>query len=93
VKNGECLYQGTIAGSTLTMDRAVSNFREFTGAGLSEVVGLAGRNPARMLGLDGQFGELAVGRRADFVVLGEDGVLKETVLGGVVVGQRSAKMG
>jgi len=82
VKNGECLYQGTIAGSTLTMDRAVSNFHEFTGAGLGEVVALAGRNPARMLGLDGRFGALVVGRRADFVVLGEDGVLKGTVLGG-----------
>jgi len=83
VKNGECLYQGTIAGSTLTMDRAVSNFHAFTGAGLQDVVALAGRNPAQMLGLDGRFGALAVGRRADFVVLGEDGVLRETVLGGM----------
>ncbi len=82
VKDGKCLHDGVIAGSTLTMDRAVSNFREFTGAGLDAVVGLAGRNPARMLGLDGRFGSLAVGRRADFVVLGEDGCLRQTVLGG-----------
>jgi len=82
VKDGKCVYDGVIAGSTLTMDRAVSNFREFTGAGLGEVVGLAARNPARMLGLDGRFGSLAVGRRADFVVLREDGVLCQTVLGG-----------
>jgi N-acetylglucosamine-6-phosphate deacetylase len=91
VKDGKCLSYygegddkgvGTIAGSTLTMERAVSNFRAFTGAALDEVVGLAGRNPARMLGLEERFGSLAVGRRADFVVLGEDGVLRETVLGG-----------
>jgi N-acetylglucosamine-6-phosphate deacetylase len=82
VKDGKCLHDGVIAGSTLTMDRAVSNFREFTGAGLDVAVGLAARNPARMLGLDGRFGSLAVGRRADFVVLGADGTLRETVLGG-----------
>jgi len=82
VMDGKCLHDGVIAGSTLTMDRAVSNFREFTGAGLGEAVGLATRNPARMLGLDNRFGSLAVGRRADFVVLGEDGRLRETVLGG-----------
>ena len=82
VKDGKCLHEGVIAGSTLTMDRAVSNFREFTGAGLDAVVGLAARNPARMLGLEERFGSLAVGRRADFVVLGEDGVLREAVLGG-----------
>ena len=82
VKDGKCLYQGTIAGSTLTMDSAVSNFRAFTGAELSEVVRLAARNPAVMLGLDKQFGELTVGRRADFVVLGGDGGLRQTMLGG-----------
>jgi N-acetylglucosamine-6-phosphate deacetylase len=91
VKDGKCLSYygqgddkggGTIAGSTLTMDRAVSNFHAFTGAGLEAVVGLAGRNPARMLGLDGSFGSLALGRKADFVVLGQDGVLRETVLRG-----------
>jgi N-acetylglucosamine-6-phosphate deacetylase len=82
VIDGKCMSGGSIAGSTLTMDRAVSNFRTFTGAGLGEVVGLAGRNPARMLGLEDRFGSLAVGRRADFVILGDDGALRETVLGG-----------
>ena len=82
VKDGKCLHDGVIAGSTLTMDRAVSNFREFTGAGLDAAVGLAARNPARMLGLDARFGSLAAGRRADFVVLAEDGSLRQTVLGG-----------
>jgi N-acetylglucosamine-6-phosphate deacetylase len=82
VKEGKCTSGGSIAGSTLTLDKAVSNFHEFTKASLNEVVGLAARNPARMLGLEDQFGLLAVGRRADFVVLDEEGALRETVLGG-----------
>ncbi len=85
VKDGKCMSGGAIAGSTLTMDRAVKNFREFTGAELGEAAGLAGRNPARMLGLEERFGWLAAGRRADLVVLAEDGVLRETVLGGGIV--------
>jgi N-acetylglucosamine-6-phosphate deacetylase len=87
---GKCMHRDekgvvAIAGSTLTLDRAVRNFREFTGAGLQEAVGLAGRNPARLLGVEERFGSLAAGRRADFVVLGEDGALRETVLGGEIV--------
>jgi N-acetylglucosamine-6-phosphate deacetylase len=84
VKDGKCLYQGSIAGSTLTMDRAVSNFCAFTGAELNAVVGAAGRNPARMLGLEGRFGSLEVGRRAEFVVLGVDGGLGATTIDGKI---------
>ncbi len=82
VIDGKCMSGGSIAGSTLTMDRAVSNFHAFSGARLEAVVGLAARNPARLLGLEDRFGSLKVGRRADFVVLDADGVLRETVLGG-----------
>jgi len=82
VKEGQCTSGGSIAGSTLTLDKAVSNFHEFTKASLNEVVGLAARSPAKMLGLEDQFGALAVGRRADFVVLNESGVLRETLLVG-----------
>jgi N-acetylglucosamine-6-phosphate deacetylase len=81
VKDGKCLYQGSIAGSTLTMDRAVRNFREFTGAELGAVARTAARNPARMLGLEDRFGSLEVGRRAEFVVLGKDGGLMEVTVG------------
>ncbi len=85
VIDGKCMAGGAIAGSTLTMDRAVSNFRAFTGAGLDQVIGLAGRNPARMLGLEGRFGSLVVGRRGDFVVLEKDGNLRATFLSGQAI--------
>jgi N-acetylglucosamine-6-phosphate deacetylase len=40
----------TLAGSVLTMDRAVANLRQFTGATLADATRLASHNPAAMLG-------------------------------------------
>lgn len=65
VAEGVCTTAaGVLAGSVLTMDRAVANVREFTGCGLAEAVRMASANPARMLGLDG-IGEVRVGAVAD----------------------------
>jgi N-acetylglucosamine-6-phosphate deacetylase len=52
LKDGVCLSDGSLAGSVLTMDRAVENLQLFTGASLGTAVRLASRNPARMLGLE-----------------------------------------
>jgi N-acetylglucosamine-6-phosphate deacetylase len=40
----------TLAGSVLTMDRAVANLRQFTGASIADATRLASHNPAAMLG-------------------------------------------
>ena len=40
----------TLAGSVLTLDRAVANLRQFTGATLADATRLASHNPAAMLG-------------------------------------------
>ena len=91
VKNGRCLLASdlakgveTLAGSVLTMDRAVANLRCFTGASLATAVNLAGRNPARMLGLD-DLGEIAVGRPANFNLYSAAGELRQTILRGRVL--------
>jgi N-acetylglucosamine-6-phosphate deacetylase len=52
LKDGVCLSDGALAGSVLTMDRAVENLQLFTGAPLGTAVRLASRNPARMVGLE-----------------------------------------
>ena len=52
VTNGRALSNGTISGSVLTMDRAVANLQEFTGATLETALRLASANPATLLGLD-----------------------------------------
>lgn len=48
----EDLAQGrTLAGSLLTLDRAVVNLQRFTGASLEEAMLMASHNPASMLGM------------------------------------------
>jgi N-acetylglucosamine-6-phosphate deacetylase len=90
VADGRCLSTGdlakgveTLAGSVLTMDRAVANLRRFTGASLATAARLASRNPARMLGLD-NLGEIAVGRPANFNLYSATGELRQTLLRGEV---------
>lgn len=75
----------TLAGSVLTMDRAVARLRRYTGATLATAVRLASHNPARMLGLD-QLGAIAVGSPANFNVYTADGHLQQTILRGRAVG-------
>jgi N-acetylglucosamine-6-phosphate deacetylase len=76
VAHGRCTSAGSpgvLAGSVLTMDRAVQNFFAFTGASLGVTAQLAGRNPARLMGLDRQWGCLEEGREANLVVLSPEG--------------------
>jgi N-acetylglucosamine-6-phosphate deacetylase len=91
VRDGKCLSAGdlangveTLAGSVLTMDRAVANLRRYTGASLTTAVRLASRNPARMLSLD-HLGAVAVGQPANFNVFSADGTLQRTILHGRAV--------
>lgn len=52
VRDGVCLSGGVLAGSVLTMDRAVTNLQRMTGAPLAIAARLASGNPAALLGLD-----------------------------------------
>lgn len=83
VKDGKCIIgEDTLAGSTLTMDRAVRNFAAFTGIEFGAATALATRNPARMTGLDSEVGALEAGRAADLTVLSPKGEVMETILRG-----------
>jgi N-acetylglucosamine-6-phosphate deacetylase len=91
VEDGRCLLTSdlergveTLAGSVLTMDRAVADLQRFTGIALEAAVRLASGNPARMLGLD-TIGEIAVGQPANFNVFSAEGSLITTMLRGRVV--------
>ncbi len=60
----------TIAGSTLTTDRAF-RFAIEAGIGIDDVVQMASTTPARLLGMGDRVGSVAVGLDADLLVLDE----------------------
>ena len=83
VKNGRCLVGGKLAGSVLTMDRAIRNVMEFAHWDLQQTLRLATLNPARVAELTNR-GKLAVGAEADFVVLSPSGEVRNTIIRGEV---------
>jgi N-acetylglucosamine-6-phosphate deacetylase len=91
VKGGEArLASGALAGSTLTLERAVWNVARWTEVGLSGAWQMASLNPARQLGLDALQGSVRVGRLApgydaDLTAMDADGRVVLTVVGGEIV--------
>ena len=84
VANGRCTSAGSpgvLAGSVLTMDKAVRNFAEFTGASLAVSAQLASRNPATLMGLD-SWGLLEEGREANLVALSPEGTILQSFRAG-----------
>jgi N-acetylglucosamine-6-phosphate deacetylase len=81
VRNGTCLSNGALAGSVLTMDRAVANLQSFTGASLATAVRLASRNPAQMLGMP-YLGQITPGQPANFNLYDEANHLCGSILKG-----------
>jgi N-acetylglucosamine-6-phosphate deacetylase len=81
VKDGKCTSNGNLAGSVLTMDRAVRNVTQFARWTLKDAVRAASLNPARATGLAGH-GLLAAGSDANFVVMNPSGELLKTVVHG-----------
>jgi len=82
VRDGMCMVDGKLAGSVLTMDRAVRNLARFAEWDLPRAVAAASQNPARVARIANK-GVLAVGADADFVVLSSEGEVLRTFVGGV----------
>jgi N-acetylglucosamine-6-phosphate deacetylase len=78
---------GTLAGSNLTLDRAVRNLIEFTGCSISDAIRTVTANPAAVLGL-GDRGTIAAGARADIVVFDDTLAVQATIVGGITAWQR-----
>jgi N-acetylglucosamine-6-phosphate deacetylase len=74
----------TLAGSVLTLDRAVANLQAFTAASLAEATRLASHNPAAMLGMP-MLTRLALGSSANLNCFNADNRLTATYIRGQVV--------
>jgi N-acetylglucosamine-6-phosphate deacetylase len=77
--------QHTLAGSVLTLDRAVANVQRFAGASLEVATGLASHNPAFLLGLERAIAYIAPGQPANFNVFDAAGNLRRTLLHGAAL--------
>lgn len=83
VKDGAArLADGTIAGSVVTLNRAMANFRRNTGATVPEVVRMVTENQAQELGLFEKIGSLSPGAAADVTIFNEDFTVLYTFVDG-----------
>jgi len=79
------LADGTLAGSVLTLDRALHNLQAATGRPLAELWPASSRNAAQAIGVDGAKGTLEPGKDADLVLLDPALKVVVTVAEGAVV--------
>jgi N-acetylglucosamine-6-phosphate deacetylase len=73
---------GGLAGSTLTMDKAVRNLVNHLAIPLEKAVQMASLNPAKLLGIDKSRGSLSKGKDADFIVLDDNLEVQATFIKG-----------
>ena len=74
-------HTGEIAGSKMTLDISCRNMIKHTGASLVDVFKFASYNPAQAVGFYDR-GEIAVGKRADLVVVDHKMAVKRVMIGG-----------
>jgi N-acetylglucosamine-6-phosphate deacetylase len=81
------LENGVLAGSVLTLDRAVRNLVSWGACSVAEALTMASAAPARLLGEE-RLGRIATGCSADIVVLDAALRVRQTIVGGAVVFSR-----
>jgi len=89
-RGGECRdLEGRLAGSTLTLDRAVRNLVHWFDVPLHEALTVASATPARSMQMGEKKGILASGTDADLVFLDANLQVVKTMVGGRIVYSRS----
>jgi N-acetylglucosamine-6-phosphate deacetylase len=83
VANGRASLGDVLAGSVLTLDRALTNFLAFTGASVEHGLRLLTANPSAMTGLGHHAGSLSVGEAANLVAVDESGRLVASFVNGI----------
>lgn len=86
VKNGEArMSDGGLAGSTLTLNKAVYNMVNIVNIPLQDAVRMASLNPAKVIGIDDRKGSIEIGKDADLIIFdGDINISTVIVMGNVV---------
>ncbi|MCM3789392.1 N-acetylglucosamine-6-phosphate deacetylase [Domibacillus indicus] len=85
VQNGRAVLEdGTLAGSTLSMQGAIQNMRKFTDCTIRDIVKMTAENPAKQVRLFERKGSIAPGKDADLVVYDGQFCVQKTICRGVV---------
>jgi N-acetylglucosamine-6-phosphate deacetylase len=75
-----------LAGSVLTMNRALKNILDWTDLTLNQGINMVSLNPARVIGLDQDLGSISKGKYANLTVFDKDFQVRQTyVLGKPVI--------
>lgn len=82
------LKDGTLAGSVLTMDKAVKNMVNKIGIQLPKAIQMASYNPAKSIGIENKKGSIEPGKDADIVILNKNLETELTMVAGKVVYRR-----
>ena len=82
------LKDGTLAGSVLTMGKAVKNMVTKVGIPLPKAIQMASYNPAKSIGIDDKKGSLEPGKDADIVILNKNLEAELTMVAGKIVYRR-----
>lgn len=83
------LKDGTIAGSTVFLSRALHNASQIMEYSYAQVVRMATVNPARLLHEEGQHGSLQAGKRGDLTVVDPQGEVLATWVSGKQIYHRA----
>lgn len=86
VKNGAArLLDGTLAGSVLTLDRAINNIKNNSNYKLNEIVRMASYNGAKHCKVDDHKGLIKEGYDADLVLFNDNIEISKVFVGGKLV--------
>lgn len=83
--NSARLRSGTLAGSVLTLNKAVKNMYEHSTLEIYEVVKMASLNPAKVIGIDKQKGSLTIGKDSDIIIFDGDFNVSKTIVSGEIL--------
>jgi N-acetylglucosamine-6-phosphate deacetylase len=86
VRNGKAtLPDGTIGGSTVTMEMCLSTMVQEVGIPMNEAVRMASFNPAKVIKLDASIGSIEIGKEANLAILDDSFKVCMTIVKGKVV--------